>query len=461
MHLKVDLYLDALRGELPITALKRQVHLHLLEVCERCHREFVAAGVGLSPHASEPVPAGPRDLDPLHLRRADVEAAKERLSLLRAVAAEAREDLGRLLRLPPECWHDRVAGTRTRMQSRAFAELVLSESRARIRTGPRQAAVLAALVPVALRWASPETSAWLPALLAHADAQRANALRVVGDLPAADRIFDELNAALARSPLGEPAARAEIASLEASLCIDNRRFERAARCLAAAVEDYRRAGQPDGVARALIQSANLQQSLGRPEEVLPLLDRAARALGGSSEPYLLAATVTGRINALCDLERSPDARHLLQQSRQLYLETDDPHLEATFTMLSGRVALGLGHLAEAEIYFADARDRFLALDRDYDAILTAIYLADALLAAGKSSELRRLAAELVPLFQTRDVARETLAALRLFAEAAQSEAVTAAVLSEVRERLQGGPLGASSERVRMNDPGCGLAPGVG
>ena len=88
--------------------------------------------------------------------------------------------------------------------------------------------------------------------------------------------------------------------------------------------------------------------------------------------------------------------------------------------------------------FTAARDQFLALDRDYDAVLTSLYLADTLLVANKTTELRRLAAELVPLFKARGVERETLASLRLLAQAVQAETVTAALLSELRQSLASG-----------------------
>jgi len=140
-----------------------------------------------------------------------------------------------------------------------------------------------------------------------------------------------------------------------------------------------------------------------------------------------------------DLDRAANAEPLLLSHRAVYVDQGDELTAANFTLLSGRVALGVGRLEEAESLLAEARDALLALDRDYDAILTSLYLADALLAAGKTADPQSLAADLVPLFHARDVARETLAALRLFAQAAEAEKLTSAVLAELRTRLHGAP----------------------
>lgn len=439
MHLDIDHYLLALRGELPMLALARQTLHHLDEVCPSCAAEAnrcEASPLPLEPPAIRgPMPAS----DPHFLTRRSVDAAKAHLSQLRTVATKAREDLRLLLALPPDGWADRIANARTRLRSRSFVELLIEECRHRVRNEPRQAAELARLVPVALRWTQDRRDLpWVASLLARAAAHRANALRVAGDLPAAERLFAQLRRNLAERPLTDPAARAEIASLEASTRIDQRRFTDAEERLAAAADDHRLAAQPSGVAHVLLKTANLTFTLGKPQKSLRLLEQAAATLSSNREPLLLAAIVTCRVNALCDLERSAEARPLLDRHRDLYCGREDEHLAAIHTLLRGRVALGGGQLDDAETLLAEARDRLLALDRDYDAIVTSLYLADVLLTADKTADLQRLAADLVPLFSARDVARETLAALALLAKAAQAEGVTAAVLAEVRGRLQGG-----------------------
>ena len=189
------------------------------------------------------------------------------------------------------------------------------------------------------------------------------------------------------------------------------------------------------LARVLLQQANLLQTRGRPEGMVALLAQAQDLLDAEAEPYLYFCAVHGHINALLDLGRPRQAAARLAADRAAYLASGDAYTAALHGFMQARVDLGMGRLAAAEAGFAAARDRLLALDRDYDAILACLYLADALLAAGKSAELGRLAAELVPLFRARGVERETLASIRLLAEAAEAETLTAALLARLRRRL--------------------------
>jgi len=445
MHLTLESYLRALREGSPAEVLYRRVHTHLLETCEVCAAEW-QGGDG-APVVALPA-ARLRDPDPAEydvpeawlVTQHQVDRQKARRSRRREAARLARVDLTRLLRLPTERWRERVTGARTRYRSRALAELMIAECRQRVRSHPRQAVLLAELVSAVLAWtiSRPELT-WAPPLLLRAEAQRANALRVAGDLPAADGAFRALRADLARHPVEDPLLGAELDSLEASLRIGQRAFPEAEALLARAAAAYRRGADRDGEARTSIQLANLLQALGRPEEVLPHLDRAASLIDAEKEPFLYASTVTGRVNVLCDLDRAGEAARLLSLHAAAYADCGDAFIDHLYRFLRGRVALGAGGHAEAERHFQASRDAFLELGRDYDAILTSLYLADALLAAGKLAELRDLAAELVPLFRARGVARETLAALRLLAQAAAAETLTAAVLQDVRRRLEGAP----------------------
>jgi tetratricopeptide (TPR) repeat protein len=443
-HVGFDLYLLALRGVLPPASVVQHAHVHLLELCPTCRSEWRGTAES-SLLAAVPVLAETRGLpdgdgeeaDPRGVPLGAVGRAQALLTEMRSEARNARQDLARLLSLPAERWPRRVEGAVSRCASRAFAQALLGESRARVRSAPREAAALAALVPAALDWTvgRPDLP-WARVLVARAAAHRANALRVAGDLLRAAEIFHRLTAELTAEPLADPAAQAEIASLEASLCLGQRQFGQAAELLRRAATYFRQAHDSAGAARVLIKQGNLSRSRGRPELVLPLMTEAADLLDSVESPFLFASTVAGRVNALCDLDRAAEAESLLNAHRGLYSESGDPHTAAFLGFLDGRIALGLGRPDEAAQAFRIARDEHLVLDRDYDAVIASLYLADALLAAGKMSELRDLSADLIPLFRSRGVARETLASLRLLAQAVAAETVSAAVLEEVRRRLE-------------------------
>jgi GNAT superfamily N-acetyltransferase len=100
------------------------------------------------------------------------------------------------------------------------------------------------------------------------------------------------------------------------------------------------------------------------------------------------------------------------------------------------VLLGQGRHDEAADAYHACRDGYLALDRTYDAALASLDLAQTYLEAGRTAELKELAADLVPQFRARGVGRETLAALMLLAKAVAAEKATAAVVAELRRRLE-------------------------
>jgi tetratricopeptide (TPR) repeat protein len=442
MHVNLDQYFLALRGVLPWELLLQQAHRHLLDLCAVCRSEwdgtasFVPAEQGSRPR---PLPDGsppPLPVDRRTLQLRWIDPIQRHLSRLRGIARRAREDLARLRKLPREVWPETVRSATSRFRSRAFVHLLIEAARAVVRNDPHEAAALTALVPVALdQVPGRESLEWARGLRLRAAAHHANALRVAGDLRAADRALAELRPQLAAMPL-EPEIAAEIASLEASLRIGQRRFAEADDLLAAACEAL---GPRRLDARLLIKRANLQRSMGRPELALDSFERAAATLETTGETTLHPVTVSGRVNCLCELDRYEEAGRLLAAERAAFAIDRDDHAAALHGFYTARIALGLGRFAAAVEGFATARDRLLALGRDFDAILACLYLADALLSAGRTAELRDLAAGLVPLFRSRGVQREALASLRLLAEAVRKETLTAAVLAEIRQELQRSP----------------------
>ena len=332
----------------------------------------------------------------------------------------------------------RVERARTRFRSRAFAELVLAESTLRVRTAAWEAARLAELIPTILcRSEARGRLPWVRLLVARATAHRANALRVAGDLPAAEAAFADLRLQAMNQPVPDVLADAEIDSLEASLRFDQRRLPAAEALLQRAERIYRDRHRPVDLGRTLMIKANLRRLQDRPREIEPLLTEAAQ-LFDSKEPYLYLGTVQGRVNALLELDRPADAAQLLAAEGDAYERHGDDSMKALRSFAAARIALQLQQHRQAEQGFLQVRDQFLALDRDYDAILASLYLADTLLAAGKLSALRHLATDLVSLFQSRGVERETLASLRLLAEAAKAETLSAALLAELRRQLDHG-----------------------
>lgn len=423
--------------------LPRRVHHHLVRVCTTCGEAWLRLSFILRDAyrrlLSAPLTTGgpaPPHRDDLSASPAAAEALAERAADLRTLRRRAKQQLSELRTTPAHRRAGKVLGASKRFRSHLLAELLIAEARATVRNDPAEAESFAALVAHVLAWAGgPGEPAWATLLLARATAQRANALRVAGDLPAAERAFADLYRGLAQRPLGEPAALAEIASLEASLRIDQRHLEEADDLLDRAALSYRYAADGDGQARTLVKRANLAQALGRPAATLRLLDEVEGleiAEAGHYQPSAVAA----RVAALCDLGRPAAARRHLHRHLAVFEADDSLHSAAVLRTLEGRTLSGVGEHAAAEEHFRTAVEILWELGRNYDVALAALDLAESLLAQGRTRELLPLAARLTADFRRRGVDREALEALGLVERAVRAEELTAGLLAEVRRKLR-------------------------
>ena len=124
-----------------------------------------------------------------------------------------------LRQLDPAVRGEWVRLTRTRFRTPAQVEAFLEESRALLRTDPRAALAWLDLAQDVVFWlpARGYSQGVVAALALRTAALRANALRVAGDLRAADAIFRRLHVDPRRALVAEVEVHAELASLEASL----------------------------------------------------------------------------------------------------------------------------------------------------------------------------------------------------------------------------------------------------
>ena len=99
--------------------------------------------------------------------------------------------------------------------------------------------------------------------------------------------------------------------------------------------------------------------------------------------------------------------------------------------MEGKIARGLGDRRRAEDLFRQVRASFTAEGLGFHAALAGLDLALLYVEQGKTTEVKQLAEEMLPIIMAQDVHREAAAALVLFGEAAQREAVTASMLSEL------------------------------
>jgi septal ring factor EnvC (AmiA/AmiB activator) len=103
--------------------------------------------------------------------------------------------------------------------------------------------------------------------------------------------------------------------------------------------------------------------------------------------------------------------------------------------VEGRVAASLGDHDRACRLLTQVRTTFLEEGNAFDAALAALDLSISHLQEGKTAEVRQLAEEMVTVFRNLEVAREPMAAVLLFREAAHRETATAELAREVATAL--------------------------
>jgi len=102
------------------------------------------------------------------------------------------------------------------------------------------------------------------------------------------------------------------------------------------------------------------------------------------------------------------------------------------------IAQGLGRTGEAEAAYREVQGKFLDLGKNYDVALVSLDLATLLAGEGRTEELKGIAGEILPVFESREVPQEALAALLLFQRACAEERATAELVRQIAATLRRG-----------------------
>ena len=343
---------------------------------------------------------------------------RERQAAHERERAEAAGLGAELLAHPPER-RPMLARHQPRFHTWGVYQLLVERSRERSFQEPREAESLAQL---ALELADHLDAGYYGAhriedLRARAWGHAGNARRVGGDLAAAGEAFERAFEHLARGTR-EPLERAILLDLRASLLRAERRFDDAMKLLEEALGVFLEAGDHHRAGRALVGLDNVLHHAGRPEEGIPLLYRALELIDPAQEPRLLLCAWHNLIDDLAEAGRFMEAQKLLRQAEPVYRRSPEPWSQTRRLWVEGKIARGLGQQERAEALLRAARDGFLAQDLPYDLALVSLELAALCAEQGRAAEVRRIAAEMLPLFSSRRIHREALAALTLWRDAA-------------------------------------------
>ncbi len=420
IHLTRELLLAVSAGELPAAFLAQVGLRHLMSLCPRCRREFEAFLQQNGPEGAK-VDTGLAT------------ALALQVALLREEHRRAERDLRSLLALVPDERSARIRRSRTRFRGSHLVHLLLEKAQEALALDARTALHLTELAYFVLQQSvvEPETME----LLALIYASLGNASRVAGERRRAEEYFRQARYLVTRRSVTNAGLLARIDDLEGSLCKDQRRLDRAETLFTRAALLYSMAEDRADLARVLLNlgsTYNLQGHVGRALEVT----RAALAeLSVTREPRLY---LSGRYNLALFLVENGEPRQaeqVLEEDRDLYESYPEPWLQLRLTGLRGKISVARGDFIAAETAFLEMRSGFLEQGLGYDAAVISMDLALLYLKQGRTTELKTLGREMLPIFRAQDVHREAIAALVLFQEAVRDEHVTTAFVRELAAYL--------------------------
>ncbi|MBW8878197.1 MAG: hypothetical protein JF614_24815 [Acidobacteria bacterium] len=329
----------------------------------------------------------------------------------------------------------RLADENEDLHTWGLCQYLLRETREAVFEDPARA-VETALVAIRLARHLGEAyhPGWVLDLRARAYGYLGNALRVMGELKAADYAFLRAEECFRQSGIGNLTGEAEILSLKASLRLDQRRFQEAYRLIEDTIDQYRTASSPAGLTKSLLKKAKLLKEWGKLEAAIQVLQ--GEEVNQIQDPRLLALARHDLLCCLVPMSRLEEAERLLPSVRASYGGIAGPVDWARLRWTEGELAQGFGRTDEAEAAYREVQGKFLEMGKSYDAALVSLDLAALLAGQGRTEELKGIAAEIVPVFESRDVHREAMAALLLFQQACAEERATLELIQQIAAVLR-------------------------
>jgi tetratricopeptide (TPR) repeat protein len=249
-----------------------------------------------------------------------------------------------------------------------------------------------------------------------------NSLRVGGDLKAADTAFARGDELWQQGEGGDPSGILDGTrrlDLKASLRMyQEGKTEEALSLIDQALKN---AEKGEVRSRLLLKRARALELDGQYEASLEVLERAKPLVEEDSRlkyGYRLSKAVT-----LCHLGRYSDAAPLMSLVQAQAEDSNNELDKVRATWLKGRVCDGLGRREEAIAALSQVRE-YLDHERiPFDFALATLELACAHLQAGRARQVRKLASEMLWIFQDQRVHKHALAAISLFCHTAELDAL--------------------------------------
>jgi tetratricopeptide (TPR) repeat protein len=438
-HEALERFLDGGLSEGESRVLQR--HLFLCPICEDRMIALLPGSTMASPHPAIDDDENYRAL----IQRLMDDRRTEGGSRSHRLARERRIASGLWREIEPHPHERRHALNResSRYRSWGLFELLLELSRRDVPDDPVRAENLLRLaLEVADRLDPDEYGPGsIEAAKARAWSWLGNAWRVRGDFRQAERAFQTAEIFLAQSWL-DPLDEALLLELKAPLRRVQGRFDEALELVAEAIAIYREVNEPHLQGRALMVNGLVLRYQGNLQAAADCFRTSLFLVDGTREPRLLVASQYNLIGCLEASGHAAEATTLIPEARRMFEAAGTRSDLLRLRWTEGRVAVLLGELAEAEAAFREVRESFLAEERAFDAAQVSLDLANLYLGQHRGEETKSLAAELIPIFQSREVYSEALVAVLVLQRAAAMEQLTVDLVEEIAgylERARGNP----------------------
>jgi hypothetical protein len=424
IHITPELLAAVERGEIPARELMKVGWNHLMHLCPTCSAGFQSwqrrrHDTSVNYDSAFRV---------LHL------VLERHTHIVEEAQGKARKDLRVLLKLPHPERLDRIQRSHARFRGVTLAHGLVGEAKRHMPTEPQTVYELAETAETVLL-RTPYAPGYYDALT-RAIAYKANALRALGRLPEAEERIRNARSLVRHEDITDNLIYAEIDWFEGVLRKDQRRFQESAELLARSASLFQLAGDRTEAARPLLALGLMYYDRQEPGKAIETTEAALAHLSPESEPYLYFG---GRHNLtlfLVEEGRFDAAADLLQADAELYERFADPWTVLRQVWLKGKIAFATGRLEEAEQAFLEVRRGFIQQGNGYDAAMVSLDLALLYLKAGRTGEVQQIAAEMHTLFGAQEIHREAAAALLLFQEAAEREALTAEWVEDLTAYLK-------------------------
>jgi len=332
--------------------------------------------------------------------------------LVALLESETAPELALILESLPPTEQLRAAEADESFHTWGLCVYLLQQSKEACLSDARRATELAILA-VRIALALPKESYhpdWVQDLQARAFAYLANALKVANELTAADLAFAD---AERRFSWHSPLVEAELLTIKSSLRREQRRYTEALEAAATALKIYRDLGDRRGTLACRLLQAKAYEEVPDWASACDLLRTAETEAQLADDSRFLAALLNNFVTCLAKIGSYQEAMERLPQAKNLIAEhgRDTDRLRLRWT--EALVLDGLGRIEEAETALRTLQQEFLDRRMPLDATLVSLDLAVVLFKSGKADALKTLAAELLPIFESRGLTTEAIVAYTL------------------------------------------------